>query len=133
MHRLTVVLWGWSLAIVLTWLCLSSAGPAHGAEVDPAAVASPTTDRQIVLNFRDADILQLVTLMSDLTGKTFLVDSNLRGTVTLVAPSPVNLDEAYQIFLSVLKSRGFTTVPQGPIIKIIPVQKAKESPLPLHN
>jgi general secretion pathway protein D len=132
MHRLIVLLWRGSLGIALTWLCLSSIGPGRGAQVDPAAVASPATDRQIVLNFRDTDILQLVTLMSDLTGKTFLVDSNLRGTVTLVAPSPVNLDEAYQIFLSILKSRGFTTVLQGPIIKIIPVQKAKESPLPFN-
>jgi general secretion pathway protein D len=132
MHRLIVLLWRGSLGLALTWLCLSSVEPVHGAQVAPAAVASPATDRQIVLNFRDTDILQLVTLMSDLTGKTFLVDSNLRGTVTLVAPSPVNLDEVYQIFLSILKSRGFTTVPQGPIIKIIPLQKAKESPLPFN-
>ena len=132
MYRLSVVHWRLSLGMALTWLCLASIGPAPGAEVDPDTIA-PATAGHIVLNFRDADILQLVTLMSDLTGKTFLVDSNLHGTVTLVAPSPVNLDEAYQIFLSVLKSRGFITVSQGPIVKIVPAQKAKESPLPLHN
>jgi general secretion pathway protein D len=132
MYRLSVVHWGLSLGMVLTWLCLASIGSALGGEVEPDA-AAPATEGQIVLNFRDADILQLVTLMSDLTGKTFLVDSHLRGAVTLVAPSPVSLDEAYQIFLSVLKSRGFTTVAQGPIIKIVPAQKAKESPLPMHN
>jgi len=131
MYRLSVVRWGLSLGMVLTWLCLVSSRPALGGVID--SDAAPATEGHIVLNFRDADILQLVTLMSDLTGKTFLVDSNLRGTVTLVAPSPVDLDEAYQIFLSVLKSRGFTTVSQGPIVKIVPAQKAKESPLPLHN
>ena len=132
MYCLSVMRWGLSLGMALTWLCLASIGPSLGGEVEPDA-AAPATEGHIVLNFRDADVLQLVTLMSDLTGKTFLVDSNLRGTVTLVAPSPVSLDEAYQIFLSVLKSRGFTTVAQGPIIKIVPAQKAKENPLPLHN
>ena len=32
----------------------------------------------------------------DLTGKTFLVDAAVRGTVTLVAPTPLSPDEAYQ-------------------------------------
>jgi general secretion pathway protein D len=91
------------------------------------------TERRILLNFRDANIAELITLMSDLTGKIFVVDNRVRGTVTLVSPNPVSLDEAYQVFLSALQSQGFTAVPQGPIVKIIPMQKAKESPLPYRD
>jgi general secretion pathway protein D len=84
----------------------------------------------IHLNFRDADILQIVDLMSELTGKNFLVDDKVRGKVTIIAPQPVTVDEAYQVFLSILEIQGFTIVPQGPIIKIIPTRDVKDSPIP---
>jgi general secretion pathway protein D len=42
----------------------------------------------------------------------------------------VTLEEAYQIFLSVLEIQGFTIVPQGPIIKIIPSRDVKDNPIP---
>jgi len=87
-------------------------------------------DGTIHLNFRNADILQMVTLMSELTGKNFLLDDKVRGKVTLIAPRPVTPAEAYQIFLAALAMQGFTVVPQGPINKILPSRDAKTSPLP---
>jgi len=84
----------------------------------------------IHLNFRNADILQIINLMSELTGKNFLVDDKVRGKVTIIAPKPVTLEEAYQVFLSVLEIQGFTVVPQGPIIKIIPSRDVKDNPIP---
>jgi general secretion pathway protein D len=96
----------------------------------PAARGRSTTDSVIHLNFRDADILQIVNLMSELTGKNFLVDDKVKGKVTIIAPKPVSLDEAYQVFLSLLEIQGFTVVPQGPINKIVPSREVKERPLP---
>ncbi len=87
-------------------------------------------DGTIHLNFRNMDILQMITLMSELTGKNFLVDDKVRGTVTLIAPQPVTRAEAYQIFLAALAMQGFTVVSQGPINKILPSRDAKTSPLP---
>jgi general secretion pathway protein D len=74
--------------------------------------------------------MQIINLMSELTGKNFLVDDKIRGKVTIIAPKPVTLDEAYQVFLSVLEIQGFTVVTQGPIIKIVPSREVKERPLP---
>jgi hypothetical protein len=85
----------------------------------------------IHLNFRNVDILQVINVISELTGKNFLVDNKVRGPVTLIAPTPVTPEEAYQVFLSMLEMQGFTAVPQGPIVKIIPAQDAKDHPLPI--
>jgi general secretion pathway protein D len=82
------------------------------------------------MNFRNVDIRQMITVMSELTGKNFLVDDRVRGTVTLIAPQPVTPAEAYQIFLAALAMQGFTVVPQGPINKILPSQNATVQPLP---
>jgi general secretion pathway protein D len=95
-----------------------------------AAGNAGATDSTVHLNFRDADILQIINLMSELTGKNFLVDDKVRGKVTIIAPKPVSIDEAYQVFLSILEIQGFTVVPQGPIIKVVPSREVKERPLP---
>ena len=87
-------------------------------------------DGTVHLNFRNVDILQLITLMSELTGRNFLVDDKVRGRITLIAPQPVTRAEAYQIFLAALAMQGFTVVTQGPISTIVPLRDAKTSPLP---
>jgi general secretion pathway protein D len=90
----------------------------------------PAATQTVHLNFKDADILQIIDLMSQLTGKNFLIDEKVRGKVTIIAPKPVSLEEAYQVFLSILEIQGYTVVPQGPIIKIVPSREVKERPLP---
>ena len=95
-----------------------------------AETGAPDSGNKIQLNFRDVEILNVIRLMSELTGKNFLVDGNVRGKVTLIAPEPVSIDEAYQVFLSILEIQGFTVVPQGPVIKVIPSADVKDSPIP---
>lgn len=92
--------------------------------------AAPGEGNKIQLNFRDVEILTVINLMSELTGKNFLIDGNVRGKVTLIAPQPVTIEEAYQVFLSILEIQGFTVVPQGPVIKVIPSADIKDSPIP---
>ena len=92
--------------------------------------ASPGEGNKIQLNFRDVEILTVINLMSELTGKNFLIDGNVRGKVTLIAPQPVTIEEAYEVFLSILEIQGFAVVPQGPVIKVIPSADIKDSPIP---
>jgi general secretion pathway protein D len=91
---------------------------------------SRRADGTVHLNFRNVDILQIITLISELTGKNFLVDDKVRGRMTLIAPQPVTRAEAYEIFLTALTMQGFTVVSQGPISTIVPLRNAKTSPLP---
>ena len=102
----------------------------RGTVQDRGRDGKGTTERTISFNLRNADIVQVINLISELTGKSFLVDDKVRGKVTIIAPTEVTLEEAYQIFLSVLEIQGFTIVPQGPIIKIIPSRDVKDNPIP---
>ncbi|ETW99764.1 MAG: hypothetical protein ETSY1_13780 [Candidatus Entotheonella factor] len=96
--------------------------------VTPAT--STVSEQNILLNFKDVDLRQIIDLMSELTNQNFLVDEKVRGKVTIISPRPVSSAEAYNIFLSILEVQGFTVVPQGTIHKIIPSREVKESPLP---
>ena len=114
------------------FLAALDTGYAARLDEEEAAAGSeaPDSGNKIQLNFRDVEILNVIRLMSELTGKNFLVDGNVRGKVTLIAPEPVSIDEAYQVFLSILEIQGFTVVPQGPVIKVIPSADIKDSPIP---
>lgn len=82
---------------------------------------------KITMNFQDVDIAVLVKFISDITGKNFIVDEKVRGKVTIISPGKISVDEAYLVFQSVLQVKGFTTVPSGSIIKILPTKDAKTS------
>ncbi len=104
--------------------------PPRGAPQAAQGDTSGSTEGTIHLNFQNADILQIIKLMSELTGKNFLIDDKVRGKVSIIAPKPVTQEEAYQVFLSVLEIQGFTVVKQGPVTKIIPSRDVKDNAIP---
>jgi general secretion pathway protein D len=77
------------------------------------------------LDFEDTDIKLFIKFISELTGKNFVVDNGVKGKITIVSPTKISVDEAYKVFESVLEVHGFTTVPSGNIIKIIPALEAR--------
>ena len=111
-------------ALLLTWL---SAGDA--ARLDDEA-REGNGEGRIQLNFRDVDLVHVIRAMSELTGKNFLLDDNVRGRVTLMAPQPVSAEKAYEVLLSILEIQGFSVVPQGPVIKIVPTAEIRDNPIP---
>ena len=80
------------------------------------------------LDFDDVELTVIIDTIAKLSGKNFIYDDRVRGRVTIVSPTPVTSEEAYAVFESVLKVKGFTAVPgPGGVMKIIPVRDAKES------
>ena len=85
---------------------------------------APAQPGQQVLNLKDADITSFIGLVSEATGKNFVVDPRVTGKVTVISQSPLGEDELYEVFLSVLRVNGFAAVPAGKIVKIVPEQAA---------
>jgi len=85
---------------------------------------------KVTLKFRGADINAVITSVADITGKNFIVDPRVKGKVTIISSRPMNSKEIYQVFLSVLDVHGYTAVPAGKTIKILPDADAKHSAIP---
>jgi len=82
---------------------------------------------KIVFNFVDVDLVAVTKFISEITGKNFIFDERLKGKVTIIAPSKLSVDEAYNLFTSVLELKGFTVIPSGvDAYKIIPAVEAKQ-------
>ena len=98
-------------------------------ELYPAPSTDPNV-KKVTLDFKDAQLEEVVRTISELTGKNFVYDRGLKGDITIVSPQSVTVEEAYELFLTVLNIKGFTVVPSGRVFKIVPVAQARESNLP---
>ena len=81
----------------------------------------------VVLNFSDVDISTMVKFISDLTGKNFILDDRVKGKISVYSPAKLTTDEAYNVFTSVLEMKGFTIIPSGKVLKIVPLASAKQA------
>ena len=79
----------------------------------------------VTLNLKDADINTLITTVSEVTGKNFIVDTRVKGKVTVISSSPMDAASVYETFLAVLEVNGFAAVPAGKAIKILPDTNAR--------
>lgn len=87
---------------------------------------APATAQDGRLNLRDADLSVFVELVSEMTGHNFIVDPRVQGTVTIFAPSAVDPEEVFGIFLNVLELNRFTLVEGDGADRIVPAQMARE-------
>lgn len=69
-------------------------------------------------DYPNADIADLVKAISELTGKNFIVDPNVHGKITVIAPSRITVAEAYKAFLSALAINGLAVVKGDGFYKI---------------
>jgi len=95
-----------------------------------AAFLPPSAAEDVTLNFSDADLLSVINSVSQITGKNFIIDPRVKGKINVVSSKPLNEDEVYNVFLSILQVHGFATIPGENAIKIIPDATAKQSETP---
>ncbi len=77
---------------------------------------------------KNADIHEFVAQVAEITGKTFVIDPRLKGTVTVISDTPLDKDGVYALFLSVLRLQNFTAVPSGDVIRIQQNATGKQTP-----
>ena len=106
--------------VLLTLAFASGIGPA-------GAFAA---EGELTLNLKNADIHELIGAISKNTGRNFVVDPRVKAKVTVISSQPMQADELYEVFLSVLQVHGFSAVPTGDVIKIVPDVSAKQGPVP---
>jgi type II secretory pathway component GspD/PulD (secretin) len=72
-----------------------------------APAAAQQDDEAITLNLRDADILEVIAMVSEVTGRNFVVDPRVRARVTVISARPLSqvvsaLEEELLIILAAI-------------------------------
>lgn len=105
-------------AILLATLCFST-----------LAISAPkdkgVPNEKVSLNFVNADIEEVIKAVSLITGRNFVVDPRVKGTLNIISSTPVAAPLAYDILLSTLRMQGFAAVEAGGLTKILPEADAK--------
>jgi general secretion pathway protein D len=96
----------------------------------PALAQQPTGpggEARHTLNLKGVDIGVLIESVSEITGKSFIVDPRVEAKVTVVSSRPMSAAELYETFQSVLRVHGFAAVPAGgTMVKIVPESVAAQ-------
>ena len=79
------------------------------------------------MNLRGADIRELINKVSEISGRSFVLDPRVRGEVTVIAPQPLDAEGVYELFLSVLRVHGYAAIDSEVGTKIIPQATARQT------
>src|SRR5262249_48306016 len=77
------------------------------------------------LNFVNADIESVVKAVGEITGKNFLLDPRVKGTINIVSARPMSRALVYEVLLSALRLQGFAAIEDRGVIKIVPESDPK--------
>jgi general secretion pathway protein D len=122
----------WLRAGFVGMVALACAGQAWSADVESsasppskAAAPHPGGPDMVTLNFVNADIEGVVKAVGEITGKNFVLDPRVKGTVNIISAKPISRSMVYQVFLSALRLQGFAAVEDGGTVMIVPEIEAK--------
>ncbi|MCK4499239.1 hypothetical protein KAU11_01975, partial [Candidatus Babeliales bacterium] len=75
----------------------------------------------IYLNFDNADLSNFINYMAELKGINLIPNTETAGVkISLTIREPLNVEEAWNVFQTVLEMGGFSIVQAGEVHKIVP-------------
>lgn len=91
------------------------------------------SDKTISLNMENAQLRSLIHTVSERTGRNFVVDPRVNAKVTVISSEPVDDQELYKIFETILAVHGYAAVEFEGVTRIIPLVAAKQSAVPVRD
>jgi len=134
LDRLYAYLPGWQVLLLLVMLTVSPGfGATVGNDTPIPSLSDPNlANVPISMNFEQTDIRTVIQTIGDITGINFAMDESVRGNVSVISPTHIPLSDAYRVLERVLDLHGFTAIPSGGLVKIVPKKDAVKHNLPVH-
>lgn len=96
--------------------------------------ATPTDGRTLadtgetfVINLRDTDIRVLSEQVSQITGRSLILEPAVTGAVTVISAQPLTQAGVWDLYQSVLRVQGFAAVQAGAIWRVIAQPEVREA------
>jgi type II secretory pathway component GspD/PulD (secretin) len=111
---------------------------------NPAAAAIPTVVQdsalaptigtnfdELSLNFRNAPLEMVLNYLSDAAGFIIVMDTQVRGNVSVISSHPMNRNEAVDLLNAVLNKNGYAAIRDGRTLTILDKNDAKTRNIPV--
>jgi len=103
--------------------------------VDNESGEGTPADKEMItdFNFPSADILDIAKTLGRLTGKNFILDKDVKGTVSIISNAPITVGDAWRAFLTSLDMNQLAIVPTGKFLRIMRQNDAKGKNVRLYS
>jgi type II secretory pathway component GspD/PulD (secretin) len=102
--------------------------------VVPDSTLAPTVGTnfdELSLNFRNAPLEMVLNYLSDAAGFIIVMDTQVRGNVSVISSHPMNRNEAVDLLNSVLNKNGYAAIRDGRTLTILDKNDAKTRNIPV--
>jgi general secretion pathway protein D len=90
-----------------------------------ALCAGAAAQERVTLNFSNTEIEAVVRAISQFTGKVFIVDPRIKGTLNLTIEQPLSPEQALAALSAALRLQGIVLVESGGVVRVVPEADAK--------
>jgi general secretion pathway protein D len=90
-----------------------------------------TNSDELRLNFKNAPLEMVLNYLSDAAGFIIVLDTPVRGSVSVISSQPVTKDEAVDLLNSVLNKNGYAAIRDGRTLTIVDKNDAKTRDIPV--
>jgi general secretion pathway protein D len=84
-------------------------------------------------NFPDTSLTDLTKQMQKLTGINLILDKEVKGKVSILAPSPITVGDAWKAYLTALEMNGLTLVQSGSFWKVVSTRDIRYTPTKIYT
>lgn len=84
-------------------------------------------------DFPETDIMELTKHMQKLTGINLILDKDVKGKVSIIAPTPITVGDAWKAYLTALNMAGYTLVKSGAFFKVINARDIRYTPTKIYT
>jgi general secretion pathway protein D len=112
----------------------SDAAPPEVSEISTNAPATTATDDSTLglrMNFRNVPLEMILDYLSDAAGFIIVIDTSVRGNVSVISTHPMSKDEAVDLLNSVLNQNGYAAIRNGRTLTIMDKNDAKTRDIPV--
>jgi len=84
-------------------------------------------------DFPDTDIMEITKHMQKLTGINLILDKDVKGKVSIIAPTPIREGVAWKAYLAALNMAGYSLIKTGAFYKVINARDIRYTPTKIYT
>lgn len=92
-----------------------------------------TDPPNMVFNFDNADLYEVIRTMAELLEINYIVDPNVRGTVTIHTAGKLRKRDLFPLFFQILEANGLTAVKEGDLYRVNRIKEASRMSIPIYK
>lgn len=100
-------------------------------KIEKISTEKKADEQYIMLNFENADLETVISTVSEMLKINYILSPGVSGKITIQSTNKIPLSELFQTFQTILEFNGFTAVKDGSFYRIVPIDTAKQQPVPI--